>query len=55
MSDGRLYPFPMTRAELGLCIDGVAMLVTPTDQEAAPLLKRLQNVYAASKELEPRG
>ena len=53
-SGARQYPFPMTREEIGLCIDGVAALVSRKDRLAAPLLKRLQDLYRESRELEPR-
>lgn len=49
----RVYPFPVTRDELGLIIDGLAKLVSPTEREAAAILRRAQNVYEATAELEP--
>jgi hypothetical protein len=45
---GSLYSFPVTKEQLGLLIDGVASLVDGEHREAAPLLERLQFVYAAA-------
>jgi hypothetical protein len=43
--DRTVRDFPVSRAEIGLLIDGVAPMVQSQDAEAAPLLRRLQAAY----------
>lgn len=40
-----LTSLTLSRAEIGLAIDGVAMLVNRQDRTAAPLLHKLQSEY----------
>ncbi len=51
----RKYPLTLTRAEIGMCIDGLAKLVGPDEREAAQLLHDFQRLYRITKELEPSG